>query len=92
MGDQNAKMKSYKQKWVFLTWPNMALTNMDLRPISSPNRENRREEKREEEEKEEEENNKRRGRREAKIKQQGMETTLSMDFVWITWNFKALYG
>ena len=21
-----------------------------------------------------------------------METTLSMDFVWITWNFKALYG
>ena len=22
----------------------------------------------------------------------GMETTLSMDFVWITWNFKALYG
>ena len=23
---------------------------------------------------------------------QGMETTLSMDFVWITWNFKALYG
>ena len=23
---------------------------------------------------------------------QGMETTLGMDFVWITWNFKALYG
>ena len=21
-----------------------------------------------------------------------METTLGMDFVWITWNFKALYG
>ena len=21
-----------------------------------------------------------------------METTLSMDFVWITWNFKAWYG
>ena len=29
---------------------------------------------------------------EEKIKQKGMETTLSMDFVWITWNFKALYG
>ena len=23
---------------------------------------------------------------------QGMGTTLGMDFVWITWNFKALYG
>ena len=23
---------------------------------------------------------------------QGMETTLGMDFVWITWIFKALYG
>ena len=22
----------------------------------------------------------------------GMETTLGMDFVWLTWNFKALYG
>ena len=22
----------------------------------------------------------------------GMETTLGMDFVWITWNFKVLYG
>ena len=42
----------------------------------------------------------RRGRRriQAKIKLRYgtldfcMETTLSMDFVWITWNFKALYG
>ena len=22
----------------------------------------------------------------------GMETTLGMDFVWLTWTFKALYG
>ena len=42
------------------------------------------------------EKEKRRGRRrrevQAKIKQKGMETTLSMDFVGIIWNFKALYG
>ena len=49
----------------------------------------RREERRGEEEEEEE---KKRREVQAKIKQKGMETTLSMDFVWITWNFKALYG
>ena len=34
----------------------------------------------------------RREEEEEEIKQKGMETTLGMDFVWITWNFKALYG
>ena len=34
----------------------------------------------------------RREEEEEEIKQKGMETTLSMDFVWITCNFKALYG
>ena len=38
------------------------------------------------EEEEEEEEEKKRKRRSSK---KGMETTLSMDFVWITWNFKA---
>ena len=37
------------------------------------------------------EENGRRGRRRDQG-QKGMETTLIMDFVWITWNFKALYG
>ena len=32
------------------------------------------------------------GRRRRDQGQKGMETTLIMDFVWITWNFKALYG
>ena len=41
------------------------------------------------------EENGRRGRRRGRRRdqgQKGMETTLIMDFVWITWNFKALYG
>ena len=34
----------------------------------------------------------RRRRRRRDQGQKGMETTLNMDFVWITWNFKAWYG
>ena len=45
---------------------------------------------------EEEEEEKKRKRRSSKPRYGTlnfcMETTLSMDFVWITWNFKALYG
>ena len=39
-----------------------------------------------------EEKRKRKKKEEPRSSQQGMETTLSMDFLWITWNFKALYG
>ena len=38
------------------------------------------------------EETRKRKKEEPRSSQQGMETTLSMDFVWITWNFKALYG
>ena len=45
---------------------------------------------------EEEEEEKKRKRRSSKTRYGTldfcMETTLSMDFVWITWNFKAWYG
>ena len=46
----------------------------------------------EEEEEEEEKKRKRRSSKKVWNFEFCMKTTLCMDFVWITWNFKALYG
>ena len=49
-------------------------------------------ERRREEEEEEEKRKKEESSQGMELWIFGMETTLGMDFVWITWNFKVLYG
>ena len=69
----------------------MALTNMDLKTKNWSHL-GRRNKPYGEKEKRRGRGRRRREEEEEEIKQKGMETTLSMDFVWITWNFKAWYG